>query len=386
MTNGVPRLGEHFGSRRERGRPGLPILSVTLDQGLVSRDALDRRMDTTLTSEQHLRVHKGDIAYNMMRMWQGASGLSDREALVSPAYVVLSPKESVDPSFAAYLFKLPEMVHRFWAYSYGLTDDRLRLYYNDFKRIPWELPPLPEQRKIADILSTWDKAIETTEKLLANAERQKRALMQQLLTGKRRLKGFEGEWQQLTLGDVVKSIRGGGTPDKSCGDFWDGDIPWVSVKDLKADCLMKTEDQITETGLAASAANLFRAGTVIVATRMAVGTTAVLGRDMAINQDIKAILPGVNLSNRYLFHFMKMAAKQLEALGTGSTVKGIVLDDLRRLPIGLPNTLDEQERIAHMLDACASDIKMLGRSVELLREQKRALMQQLLTGKRRVTV
>ena len=181
------RLDQYFTSRRERGRDGLPTFSVTLDRGVIRRDELERKTDTNLTPEEHLRVYPGDIAYNMMRMWQGASGLIEHEAIVSPAYVVLAPKKGVDPRFASYLFKLPAMVHRFWAYSYGLTDDRLRLYPRDFGRIPWQLPSLPEQKKIADILSTWDAAIETTGKLLANAEAQKRALMQQLLTGKRRV-------------------------------------------------------------------------------------------------------------------------------------------------------------------------------------------------------
>ncbi|MER8816444.1 restriction endonuclease subunit S [Mesorhizobium sp. M0965] len=209
MNTTEPRLGDYFISRRERGKQGLPTLSVTLDRGLVRRDSLERRTDTTLTEEEHLRVYPGDIAYNMMRMWQGASGLAHEEALVSPAYIVLSPKKNVDPNFASYLFKLPEMIHRFWAYSYGLTDDRLRLYFNDFKRIPRALPPVVEQKKIVEILSTWDAAIETTEKLLANAEAQKRALMQQLLTGRRRLKGFESRaWKVAKLASFGEIISG----------------------------------------------------------------------------------------------------------------------------------------------------------------------------------
>lgn len=271
--------------------------------------------------------------------------------------------------------------------SYNSGGAQPSLNRNFISPIPIPIPPLAEQQKIAEILSTWDRAIKTTERLIAKATAQKQALMQQLLTGKRRLKDFEGrEWKQTSLGDVVTSIRGGGTPDKSRDDFWGGDIPWVSVKDLKSDLLTTTQDHITDAGLASSAANFFKAGTVIVATRMAVGATAILGRDMAINQDIKAILPSANLSNRYLFHFMKMVSRQLEALGTGSTVKGIVLDDLRRVHIGLPCTLEEQERIADVLDTSAVEAEKLKRSIDQLHQMKTALLQQLLTGKRRVKV
>jgi type I restriction enzyme S subunit len=215
MTGSVQRLGDYFTSRRSRGEDGLPTLSVTLDRGLVRRDSLDRKTDTNLAPAQHLRVFPGDIAYNMMRMWQGASGLAAEAAIVSPAYVVLAPKKNIDSLFASYLFKTPEMIHRFWAYSYGLTNDRLRLYPNDIKRIPVHLPPLAEQRKIAEILSTWDRAIEVTEALLATARTQKRALMQSLLTGKRRFPEFAGqEWREVRLGDVA-GIRKGEQKSKS---------------------------------------------------------------------------------------------------------------------------------------------------------------------------
>ena len=125
-------LGNYFRVRKEKGKPGLPTLSVTMNDGLVDRSDLDRKMETNLTPEQHLNVRKGDIAYNMMRMWQGAFGRADKDGIVSPAYVVVRPRESVDSRFAAHWFKSARMIHLFWAYSYGLTEDRLRLYADDF--------------------------------------------------------------------------------------------------------------------------------------------------------------------------------------------------------------------------------------------------------------
>lgn len=230
MSLVTSRLGDYMSNRRTKGEDGLPTLSVTLGRGLVSRDSLDRKMDTNLAPDQHLRVMPDDIAYNMMRMWQGASGLAGYEALVSPAYVVLTPKENLDSRFAAYLFKTARMIHNFWAYSYGLTNDRLRLYPKDALRVPVTIPPLPEQRKIADILSTWDEAIEKTEALLANARTQKRALMQSLLTGRRRFPEFEGqEWKEVRLGDVAyidaNSLKG-----KTPSDF---EFDYISLSNVE---------------------------------------------------------------------------------------------------------------------------------------------------------
>ena len=141
---GSQRLGELFKSRREKGKPGLPTLSVTLNNGLVDRDSLGRKTDTSLADDEHLLVRKGDLVYNMMRMWQGASGLAEKDGSVSPAYVVLAPKAKIDARYATYLFKSQRMIYLFWAYSYGLTEDRLRLYYGDFQKIAVTVPSVHE--------------------------------------------------------------------------------------------------------------------------------------------------------------------------------------------------------------------------------------------------
>src|SRR6478752_5410623 len=106
-----PTLGDFFASRREPGGAGLPTMSITLNNGMVDRGDLERRTETRLTPEQHLRVQKGDIAYNMMRMWQGACGLAESDGIVSPAYVVLQPKDGIDSRFAYHWFKSARMIN-----------------------------------------------------------------------------------------------------------------------------------------------------------------------------------------------------------------------------------------------------------------------------------
>jgi type I restriction enzyme S subunit len=198
------KLGKVFKSRRERGSVGLPTLSVTLNNGLVLRESLERKTDTNLSPEEHLLVRKGDIAYNMMRMWQGASGLAQFDALVSPAYVVLKPTNDIDPIFASYFFKSARMIHLFWAYSYGLTKDRLRLYFPDFSLIPALLPPIEEQRCIGRLLTKWDRAIEIVDMLIKNSDAQRRSLTQKLVAGKTRLPAFENrEWHAFPFGKIA---------------------------------------------------------------------------------------------------------------------------------------------------------------------------------------
>ena len=151
------------------------------------------------------------------------------------------------------------------------------------------------------------------------------------------------------LGDVVSFI-GGGTPDRKNEDYWGGPIPWATVKDFNSGNLLKNpKESITDIGLKSSAANLIKAGTLIIPTRMALGKAAIASVDMAINQDLKAVIPNKNLDTKYLLLYFFSNYKKIEEMGKGATVKGVTLDQLRQLRINIP-TLEEQRRIAAILD------------------------------------
>ncbi|MFH0982630.1 MAG: restriction endonuclease subunit S [Planctomycetota bacterium] len=196
MTNGLPgrrcrltsvRLGEVFAERKEPGRSGLPVVSVTIDNGLVRRGSLDRRVDSDLRPEQHLLARKGDIAYNMMRMWQGVSGIAEEDCLISPAYVVCRPLDGIVPEFAAYFLKHPQTVRLLHRHSQGVADDRLRLYFHHLASIRVKLPPLPIQRDVARMLASVDKRIAASVEHLKQLDKGKRGLLEQLLTGRIRV-------------------------------------------------------------------------------------------------------------------------------------------------------------------------------------------------------
>jgi type I restriction enzyme S subunit len=121
--------GDAFSNSKAKGEAGLPIWSVTLDRGMVPRDSIERHLESDAADELNLRAQPGDLVYNMMRMWQGAVGQATEECMVSPAYVVLSPKKGISPTFFDYWFKSPRMLSKLRAYSHGLTKDRLRLYF-----------------------------------------------------------------------------------------------------------------------------------------------------------------------------------------------------------------------------------------------------------------
>ncbi len=156
-------------------------------------------------------------------------------------------------------------------------------------------------------------------------------------------------WPTKKLGDLVDFL-GGGTPRRDRADYWGGDIPWASVKDLQSQSLETTVETITVEGLANSASNLIPKGTVIIASRVGLGKVAINRKPVAINQDLKALTPRrSDLLPRYLLQFLLSKAEYFERAGVGATVKGLTIADYQKLDIAVP-PLAEQERIVKLLD------------------------------------
>lgn len=180
-------------------------------------------------------------------------------------------------------------------------------------------------------------------------------------------------WPMVTLGELV-SIKGGGTPSKSDNSFWDGNIPWASVKDLKGSEISVTVDSISELGVKNSATNIIPAGTIITATRMALGKFAINTIDMAINQDLKALLikDTNKVSRDYLFRFLESRAQFIQAEGKGATVKGVTLDFLKAIEVPLP-PIAEQRRIAAILDKADAIRRKRQQAIQLADDFLRAV-------------
>jgi type I restriction enzyme, S subunit len=169
-----------FANRVEKGEAGLPIYSVTINDGMIKRSSLDRDFDDIAEPEGNKKAHSHDIAYNMMRMWQGASGVALEDCMVSPAYIVLAPRKEVNSIFFGYLFKLPQYLQKLTSHSHGLTLDRLRLYYKNFAEIPLLYPSIREQKRIAGCLFSIDELIGVHIKKREALKAQKEGLMQGL--------------------------------------------------------------------------------------------------------------------------------------------------------------------------------------------------------------
>ena len=183
------KLGEKFKERKETGFEDLELLAITTANGVVRRTEIDIKDTSSEDKSKYKRILPGDIGYNTMRMWQGVSGLSRYEGIVSPAYTILKPVENIDSLYMSYLFKTPNVINLFYRYSQGLVSDTLNLKYENFKDIKVKISNnIEEQKKISEVLKTADKEIDLLEKELEALKLQKKGLMQRLLTGEVRVK------------------------------------------------------------------------------------------------------------------------------------------------------------------------------------------------------
>jgi len=240
------------------------------------------------------------------------------------------------------------------------------------------LPPTKiEQTAIATALSDADGLITSLEKLIAKKRNIKQGAMQELLRPK------EG-WVVKKLGEVIEKIIGGGTPSRSNKLYWCGEIPWVTVKDFATFNPCMSQEYITKEGLKNSASHLIPKGTLITSTRMAVGKAIIYQVDVSINQDLKAIFPKSNLDILFLFHWFERNAVSIESLGSGSTVMGISLGELKNIEIAIPSTKVAQLAIATILSDMDTEISILEKKLEKAKQVKQGMMQQLLTGKIRL--
>lgn len=174
------RLGDVFVERSERSADNLDLLSVTIANGVIRQNESDKRNVSSVDKSNYKRVYIGDLAYNSMRMWQGAEGVSAYDGIVSPAYTVLVPKKQEYVYFYEYMFKRTEMLHIFQRYSQGLTSDTWNLKYPALSHISVVVPSLLEQKKIAECLSSVDGVIRNIQAELSAWKEFKKGLLQQM--------------------------------------------------------------------------------------------------------------------------------------------------------------------------------------------------------------
>ena len=247
------------------------------------------------------------------------------------------------------------------------------------------IPKIEEQVAIAEALSDVDSLISSLQKLIEKKKAIKQGAMQELLTGKKRLPGFSGEWSKQQLGDICNIVNGG-TPSTSIAEFWNGKILWCTPTDITS-CSTKyiytTESKITERGLKSSSATLLPKGTLLLCSRATIGEVRIAGNAICTNQGFKSLVVHQNISNEWLYYMVHVLKPNMLEKAIGSTFLEISKKDLAELNIIVPR-FAEQQAIAQVLSDMDSEIEQLEKKLSKYQQIKQGMMQELLTGRIRL--
>ncbi|GAA5484268.1 restriction endonuclease subunit S [Haloferula sargassicola] len=380
--------------RKKVGEKKLTPVSITAGVGFVDQTKKFGRRIAGAQYKNYIHVRRGDFVYNKGNSKTFAQGCIYQlkefdEAAASTAFICFKLDEDCIDHYFRNLFECNthgKQLRKFIT-SGARSDGLLNINPDDFFSIQLPIPPTkPEQQKIADCLDSLDELIAARIAKLAALQDHKKGLLQQLFPApgqtipKLRFPGFEGEWEETTWAELV-TFKSGGTPAKSNQSFWNGDIPWVTAKDMKEICLSDTQEHISEEAVK-NGAKIARESSVLILVR---GMTlfkdlpiVFLQRDMSFNQDVKALWTRGNADQSFLpFLLLGNKAEILEAVDAAGHGTGrLNMDDFKSMPVCCP-THPEQQKIADCLSSLDALITAEADLIAALKQHKRGLMQKL---------
>ena len=353
------------------------VLSATQDKGVIPRSQVD--IDIKFNEDNivgYKKVDKGDFVISL-RSFQGGIEYSEYEGLVSPAYTVLKPKTPIcDGYYKAYL-KTVDYISRLNKGTYGIRDGK-QIGFEDFGDMIVHYPSLAEQEKIADILSVQDKDIELKEKLLEEKKKQKKCLMQQLLTGKKRLPGFSEEWNELPLSFFLDIRDEKQTPDSEAPLMAFVAEKGIVKKGERYDrsFLVKDENKqykrtelndfiYSSNNLDVGSIGLNQYGTAVISVVYEIFKV----KETAIPIVLSEIIQMPTNMNKILRFRQGALYGQYK----------IHPSEFLKVKVKIPN-IAEQIALAEVMGLMDDEIKLITKELEQEKQKKKALMQLLLTG------
>ncbi len=354
--------------------------------------------DDFATEYKRFLLQSGDLVMSMT----GTMGKRDygfaveipentQDCLLNQRVLKIEPRNSDAKGFVLNVLKSEIFLSKLYSLPGGTKQANLSA--TQIREISVLIPPLPEQQKIAKILSTWDKAISMTERLIDNSTQQKKALMQQLLTGKKRLldesgKRFEGEWEDSKLGSLYSFKRGKGISKGQLTENGNKCVLYGELYTHYGEVIREVKSRTTETNSIKSIKGdvLIPASTTTTGIDLA-NATAILEDNILLGGDINILRPKKSIDAIFMAHLLTHTKKfEIARKGQGITIIHVYGKDLASLDVSIPSNLKEQQKIATVLINADKEIDLLEQQLADLQQEKKALMQVLLTGKKRVVV
>lgn len=247
-----------------------------------------------------------------------------------------------------------------------------------------------EQQAIASVLSDFDEHIDNLSELIEKKKAIREGALDDLISGRTRVDGFDGDWIESTIESSTSAIITGGTPSTTIDKYWDGTIPWLASTEVHQKIITKATRNITEIGLNNSSAKIAPKDSVLIAlagqgkTR---GTAAFLAYPMALNQSLAALVPSDKTNPKFLYYLIENMYLDLREHSSGDGGRGGLNKTLiKNINIRLPREIKEQQAIAEVLTAMDEEIESLETEKEKMIQIKEGAMDDLLTGRVRLKV
>lgn len=375
-----------------RKNKGIPIINVgdLYKSSPIANDKLEL-FNATAEEIKRYQVFNGDLFFTRSSIVPSGIAFcnwyrcSEKKAVVFDSHVVRfkTNTDVVNPMYLYLACIRPDARKYFLANAKTAT--MTTIDQTVLGRCPIPYPALKEQAAIAEAVSDADSLISSLQKLIEKKKAIKQGAMQELLTGKKRLPGFSGEWSKQQLGDICNIVNGG-TLSTSIAEFWNGKILWCTPTDITS-CSTKyiytTESKITESGLKASSATLLPKGALLLCSRATIGEVRIAGNTICTNQGFKSLVVHQNISNEWLYYMVHVLKFNMLEKAIGSTFLEISKKDLAELDIIVPE-FTEQKAIAQVLSDMDSEIELLEKKLAKYQQIKQGMMQELLTGRIRL--
>lgn len=245
----------------------------------------------------------------------------------------------------------------------------------------FRLPSLPEQKKIADFLSAFDKRIETTQKKLAALEKLKKGFMQKIFSQQLRFKDANGNdypaWEEKKIKDIAK-IVGGGTPSTKHEEYYKGNIPWISSQDINEESIFQISKTrfITQDAIKHSSTKIIPPYSILIVSRVGTGKVAINFEQLCTSQDYTNLILCKDFNAIFIAYCIKTIMHKTKTQAQGTSIKGIPSSVLREMDLLIPS-LPEQKKIADLLSAFDEKMDLVRKEVDTLQTIKKGLLQQM---------
>ena len=385
----IVKSGKLFHNYSKKNNKQEELLSVTQDKGVIPRSMVEARiaMPEGSTSSYKL-VEKGDFVISL-RSFQGGIEYSEYRGVVSPAYTILKRNLAISDGYYKQWFKSSEFIARLGVAIIGIRDGK-QISYEDFSMLPICYPPLKEQEKIAEILSAWDDGIETLEKLIEQKEIFHKGFMENLLIGKIRISGYNNKWTHSKFNSIFERITRKNEELNSNILTISAQNGLISQKDFynKRIASVDTSKYILlkngEFAYNKSYSNGYPLGAIKRLDLYEKGVVSSLYICFKLNNSD-------NCSDFWKYYFEAgMLNREIKMIAQeGARNHGLLnmaTEDFFNMLLFYPKDLKEQQKIAEILNKSDKEIQILNSRLEKLKEQKKGLMQKLLTGQIRVKI